>query len=83
MSNPYRTEATSNRPTTPRRSLLQRVACCLAGHRWRITANNMTRFAALGHLHSMAGQDADCERCGEQWRDADPYAALDAAEVPR
>ena len=41
------------------------------GHRWRLVRVNYRKACALIHLHSLAGVDADCARCGAEWRDAD------------
>jgi len=46
-----------------------RPVCWLIGHRWKVLRTNLTKLAGLVHLSTMAGQDADCERCGERWRD--------------
>lgn len=53
--------------------LLQRLRCFFSGHRYRVIAEVRSANAWLGHLHYLAGCDADCERCGHQWRDADNF----------
>lgn len=45
------------------------------GHRWRMARINCAKHTALMHLHTMAGLDADCVRCGATWRDAEPVTA--------
>lgn len=49
---------------------MRRVLCWLRGHKWRVVRTNERKHINLIHLHTMAGMDADCLRCGEQWRDA-------------
>lgn len=46
------------------------VACAVVGHRWKIICTNMHRAAVRAGMHTMAGQDANCVRCGKHWRDA-------------
>ena len=41
------------------------------GHRWRMVRINPGKHMWLMHLHTMAGLDADCARCGLEWRDAE------------
>lgn len=48
---------------------MRRLFCILLGHRWRRLRTNVTKAIGLAHLSSMAGDDADCERCGAEWRD--------------
>jgi len=42
------------------------------GHRWRMVRINPAKHVSIMHLHTMAGLDADCVRCGAEWRDAQP-----------
>jgi hypothetical protein len=46
------------------------LACLLSGHIWAVLRHNERKTATRGHLHTLAGVDADCKRCGKQWRDA-------------
>lgn len=48
---------------------LMRIGCFFAGHRWLTKRTNISKHLGLLHLHSRAGQDADCTKCGAQWRD--------------
>jgi hypothetical protein len=47
---------------------VRRAWCWLAGHRWRVLAESY-RASLLGHLHTLAGCAAICERCGLEWDD--------------
>ena len=47
-----------------------KLVCAVRGHAWRDIRVNAGKASALGHLSSVAGVDADCDRCGERWRDA-------------
>ncbi len=49
---------------------VMRLWCWLAGHRWKAIRVNWDRHVSLMHLCTVAGIDADCKRCGMQWRDA-------------
>jgi len=46
------------------------LICFIFGHQWCTLRVNHPKAAARAHLHSFAGCDADCLRCGEKWRDA-------------
>ena len=48
---------------------MKRLWCWVVGHRWRTLRTNWTKALWLAHCHSMAGDDADCGRCGAEWRD--------------
>lgn len=49
---------------------MKKSLCKVFGHRWRLLSVNVSKVYNLRHLHPLAGADADCLRCGEQWRDA-------------
>lgn len=42
------------------------------GHRWTIKRINPMKHISLMHLHTMAGLDTLCDRCGYEWLDAEP-----------
>lgn len=47
-----------------------KLECLLrGGHVWRVLRENRDCNLALAFEHPMAACDADCEHCGEQWRD--------------
>jgi hypothetical protein len=48
---------------------LRRLRCFVSGHIWRTRRTNISKHLGLLHLHSRAGQDADCDYCGAEWRD--------------
>ena len=52
---------------------LARLICWIrpSGHNWRITRCVTSANLWLMHLHFLAGCDATCQRCGEEWRDFD------------
>ena len=50
-------------------SALRRPICWFRGHKWRVTRAHDSVTFHLGHLHPLAGCDADCDRCGARWRD--------------
>lgn len=50
---------------------LSRLVCLLVGHRWKIIRRTPTWKTEYSF---MAGVDADCRRCGKQWRDASPVS---------
>ena len=45
-----------------------------SGHRWKPIRRNVWKSVSLAHLHTWAGYDCVCERCGAEWRDADGSA---------
>ncbi len=48
---------------------LLRVFCWLIGHDYRVLRQWSPCNNALIHLHLYAACDADCARCGAEWRD--------------
>lgn len=50
-------------------SPLRRLVCWLLGHNWRDIRYRCHRSLVLGHLHHLAGAEARCGRCGEDWDD--------------
>lgn len=42
------------------------------GHRWLMLRISPMKHVSLAHLHTMAGLDAVCQRCGAEWNDAEP-----------
>ena len=55
--------------------LVRRLVCLVRGHRWRELRVNLRRWVMRGHLHPLAGKDADCDYCGARWRDYGPDLA--------
>lgn len=49
--------------------LLLRIRCLVIGHVWRVLRVNVSKHLGMVHLHTRAGMDADCVRCGAEWRD--------------
>ena len=49
--------------------ILKRPICWARGHSWRLLRANRLANLHLAHLFEYAGCDADCERCGYEWRD--------------
>lgn len=49
-----------------------RFRCRMFGHDWKVHRVNMTRWATLGNHHTLAGAQATCLRCGEEWDDFNP-----------
>lgn len=47
---------------------VRRLLCWISGHRWTVLATS-NKHGYLAHLHPLAGQLADCARCGERWDD--------------
>lgn len=50
-----------------------RPVCWWRGHQWMMLRIVKHANSHLVHLHTYAGCDCDCERCGLQWRDADNF----------
>jgi hypothetical protein len=48
--------------------------CWPREHRWNVTRCVRAANWHLAHLHPLAGCDADCARCGAEWRDFDSFA---------
>ena len=51
-------------------SFWKNFICFLLGHKFKVTKRNISKHVNLVHLHSMAGLDAKCLRCGYEWNDA-------------
>jgi len=66
---PYRNSNTWPRLLKKRPWL--RPLCWFLGHRWHVTRINGPKHIALLHLHSCAGYDQFCVRCGFEWNDFD------------
>lgn len=49
---------------------MKRIICWLRGHDWKVIGGDLDRNAMMLHLHPLARLDADCRRCGAEWRDA-------------
>lgn len=54
-------------------TLIAKATCWLLGHRW-VYLRAAGCHVALMHLSTLAAADADCERCGRQWRDYEAHA---------
>lgn len=52
-------------------AVILRVACWIVGHRWHLLFGSIGKAAALSYMHSMAGTDQFCTRCGALWEDAE------------
>ena len=46
-----------------------RVYCWIANHKWKILKYSRSKHIALVNLHSLAGCEAKCLRCGAYWND--------------
>ena len=69
MTTLYRTHpAPFTIPIAPPVRRVRRLLCWLAGHRWHVRATS-DKHVVLCDLHPLAGQLADCTRCGERWDD--------------
>lgn len=49
--------------------MIARLLCLMFGHQWARQRYVCHRHANLGHLHTMAGMEAQCGRCGYHWVD--------------
>lgn len=49
--------------------VVRALVCRLVGHRWHWLRVGQPCASNLVHLHLAAACDADCLRCGKQWRD--------------
>ena len=54
--------------------LIDRIGCIWNGHNWTVTRVVRAANWHLAHLHPLAGCDADCVRCGAEWRDFERFA---------
>lgn len=71
--------------------ILARPICWVSWHNFRVIRVNDLANAHMGHLHYLAGCDADCERCGKEWRDfenfnrypwvPDPWSDAESCEI--
>lgn len=61
---------------------MRRILCWFVGHDWYITRMCAAKAIARVHVHTLAGCDADCARCGEEWRDIDEQDAWSRVTPP-
>lgn len=62
---------------------LLRPWCWWAGHRWTVLRSIPMANTHLAHLHPLAACDADCLRCGYEWRDAANFNRRPWLDGPR
>lgn len=47
------------------------LICKIFGHKWIVLRDARAKY--FKYFNENAGCDADCSRCGEEWRDYDDY----------
>lgn len=70
-----------------RLTFVRHAICRVMGHDWQVTLINQERAVRLGNLHPLAGHQAHCLQCGEQWDDTEEDSQQatgdpEVAEVP-